>query len=367
MPPATTWPSRASRSATNASNSLRNTGETQLMPTYATPGVYFERVDNASQAIQPLRTDIAGFVGIAQKGPVHKATRVESWQQFQSTFGSFISNGYLAYSAKAFFDNGGQTLYVVRVAALRVSIATTGAQPSDGTGSAVLSVAGFAKGALATLQQSVVAQAVGAQLADRLSSIVNSVAGFLPGFVVQVSQPAPPLQVWHKVKSVDAVAKRIYWEVALEPTFLLIPPTTFTNFHHDDRLVDSVDTSTNTLRWTESILPEFDLTQSIQIEAGRSQSHGVFYDANGQPTIEVKAVNPGSWGDSIQVSVSHSSLAATVTSSVTQPSSGRFSYVQSVVGFPKYSLVKIYQTHSPAPIVDYRTVVLIDPTTDRKS
>ena len=69
------------------------------MPTYATPGVYFERVDNATQTVQPLRTDIAGFVGIAQKGPVHKATLVESWQQFQSTFGNFISNGYLAYSA----------------------------------------------------------------------------------------------------------------------------------------------------------------------------------------------------------------------------------------------------------------------------
>ena len=331
------------------------------MPTYATPGVYFERVDNASHAIQPLRTDIAGFVGIAQKGPVHKATLVESWQQFQSSFGNFIANGYLAYSAKAFFENGGESLYVVRVAAPKTSTPTTGVQPVDGMSSFVLSVAGFAKGALATLQQSAVAQAVGPQPADRLSSIVNSVAGFLPGSVVQVSQAAPALQGWHRVKSIDLVANRIYWEIALESGFLLAPPITFTNSHHIDRLVDSVDGSSNTLGWTESILPEFDLTQSIQIETGRSRSHGVFYDAGGLPTIEVKAVNPGSWGDSIQVSISHSSLAATVTSSVTQPSSGKFSYVQSVVGFSKYSLVKIYQTHSPAPIIDYRTVVLIDP------
>lgn len=334
------------------------------MPTYATPGVYFERVDNASQAIQPLRTDIAGFIGIAQKGPVHKVTRVESWQQFQSTFGSFISNGYLAYSAKAFFDNGGQTLYVVRVAAPKTKTGTIGSQPSDGLSSVALSVAGFAKGALATLQQSPVAQAVGPQPADRLSSIVNSVAGFLPGSVVQASQPAPPVQVWHKVKSVDAVAKRIYWEVALEPLFLLFPPITFTAFQHDDRLVDSVDTSTKTVRWTESILPAFDLSQSIQIETGRSRSHGVFYDANGQPTIEVAASNPGSWGDAVQVSVSHSSLAATATSSVSQPVSGKFSYVQSVVGFPNHSLVRVYQSHLPKPIIDYRTVVLVDPVTN---
>ena len=332
------------------------------MPTYATPGVYFESVDNASQAIQPLRTDIAGFVGIAQKGPIHKATRIESWQQFQSTFGSYIPNGYLAYSAKAFFDNGGETLYVVRVASPKTKTATSGGQPPDGLSSVVLSAAGFAKGALATLQQSAAAQAVGPQPADRLSSIVNSVAGFLPGSVVQVAQALPAIQVWHKVKSVDAVAKRIYWEAALEPAFLLVPPITFTSSLHDDRLVASVDASTNTVGWTESVLPEFDLTQSIQVETGRSRSHGVFYDANGLPTIEVKAANPGSWGDSIQVSVSHSSLAATATSSVTQPASGKFSYVQSVVGFPKYSLVKIYQTKSPGPVIDYRTVALVDPT-----
>lgn len=334
------------------------------MPTYATPGVYFESVDNSTQVVQPLRSDIAGFVGIAQKGPVHKATLIESWKQFQAAFGSFVSNGYLAYSAKAFFDNGGQSLYVVRVAAPKTSTPTNGVQPPDGMSSVVLSVAGFAKGALATLQQTAVANAVGPQPADRKSSVVNSVAGFLAGSVVQVSQPAPALQVWHKIKSIDVAAKRIYWDIALESSFLLAPPITFTNFHNEDRLVNQVDASTNTLTWTESIAPEFDLTQSIQVDTGRSRSRGIFYDANGVPTIEVKAVNPGAWGDSIQVSASHSSLAATATSAVAQPLSGAYSYVQSVVGFPKYSLVKIYQTHLPAPIIDYRTVTLVDPTTN---
>jgi hypothetical protein len=333
------------------------------MPTYATPGVYFERVDNATQVVQPLRTDIVGFVGIAQKGPVHKATLVESWKQFQATFGSFISNGYLAYSAKAFFDNGGQSLYVVRVAAPKTITETAGVQPTDGLSSTVLSVSGFANGALATLQQPAVANAVGAQPPDRKSSIVNSVAGFSPGSVVQVSQPAPALQVWHKVKSIDVVTNSIYWDVALESAFLA-PPITFTNFHHDDRLVQKVDSSTNNLAWNESVVPAFDVNQPIQIETGRSRSHGVFYDANGLPTLEVKAASPGSWGDSIQVSVSHSSLAATATSSVKQPVSGKFSYVQSVVGFLEYSLVKIYQNHSPSPIIDYRTAAVVDPTTN---
>jgi uncharacterized protein len=332
------------------------------MPTYVTPGVYFERVDNASHAVAELRTDIAGFVGIAQQGPVHRATKVESWQQFQSLFGSFIPNGYLAYAAKAFFENGGERMYVVRVAAPEVTTGTNppGGQPADGLSSIVSSVAGFAAGALATLQQTVAASAAGAQPADRLSSLVNSVAGFAAGAVVQVLQPAPAFLAWHKVQSIDAAAKRIYWDVALESAFLLVPPMTFTNSHQEDRLLSAVNPATSTLSWTASISPSFDVNQAIQIQSGRARARGIFYDASGVPTLEVQAANPGSWGDSIQLSVSHSSLAATTTSSATQPPGGPYSLVQSVVGFPQYSVVKIYQTRSPSPVIDYRTVTLVD-------
>src|SRR5436309_2406899 len=86
------------------------------MPAYLTPGVYFERADAVVPAITALRTDIAGFVGIAERGPLHNAVPIQSWRQFQATFGSFIGGGYLAYIVKAFFDNGGQKCYVVRVA-----------------------------------------------------------------------------------------------------------------------------------------------------------------------------------------------------------------------------------------------------------
>jgi uncharacterized protein len=86
------------------------------MYTYTTPGVYFERADEEPQAIGPLRTDIAGFVGIAARGPLHHAVRVSSWQQFVSTFGAHIPQGFLAYAVQGFFENGGQLCWVVRVA-----------------------------------------------------------------------------------------------------------------------------------------------------------------------------------------------------------------------------------------------------------
>src|SRR5262245_36412598 len=86
------------------------------MLAYLTPGVYFERADAVVPAVTALRTDITGFVGIAVRGALHRAVPVQSWRQFQATFGTFFGSGYLAYSVKAFFENGGRKCYVVRVA-----------------------------------------------------------------------------------------------------------------------------------------------------------------------------------------------------------------------------------------------------------
>lgn len=86
------------------------------MRTYDAPGVYYERTDAASPGIQPLRTDIAGFVGIAERGPLRVPVPVESWRQFEAWFGGFTGTGYLAYAVRAFFENGGRRCWIVRVA-----------------------------------------------------------------------------------------------------------------------------------------------------------------------------------------------------------------------------------------------------------
>src|SRR3954447_1051785 len=137
------------------------------MPTYLAPGVYFEPIDRSSAVIAPARTDIAAFLGITQKGPAHTPTAVESWAQFQSVFGGFLPNGYLAYCAKAFFENGGQRLYVVRIVSPLVSTVTSAApQPLDRVSSLVSSVNGFIAGAVVTATQLATAHTSGAQPAD---------------------------------------------------------------------------------------------------------------------------------------------------------------------------------------------------------
>lgn len=161
------------------------------MPVYVTPGVYYETVDLDSSQIASVRTDIAAFIGIAERGSVQTPVPVTTFQQFQSTFGNFISQGYLAYSAKAFFENGGDRCYIVRVAAdvVSTSIDSGAVQPADGH-----------------------------------SSFVLSVAGFVPGAVVTVRRDATR-QHDHILQSVNPGARELIWQVPLEADLLGAPLT----------------------------------------------------------------------------------------------------------------------------------------------
>jgi len=85
------------------------------MPTYQSPGIYPREID-FSYYVKQLSTSVCGMIGIAERGPLHQATLVTSWEQFLRAFGGYLSAGYLTYAARAFFDNGGNVLWVVRTA-----------------------------------------------------------------------------------------------------------------------------------------------------------------------------------------------------------------------------------------------------------
>lgn len=85
------------------------------MPTYLTPGVYVEEVDRGTKPIEGVGTAVAAFLGIAEKGPVGKATMIANWTQFVNVFGGFIPGAYLAHSVYGYFNNGGTLAYVVRI------------------------------------------------------------------------------------------------------------------------------------------------------------------------------------------------------------------------------------------------------------
>ena len=266
------------------------------MLTYLTPGVYFESVDQASLGVASIRTDVAAFVGVAAQGPLHKATAVESWAQFQSAFGNFLPNAYLAYAAKAFFENGGEKLYIVRVAARQATTSTGAAilQPADGSASVVLSTEGFAAGAVATATQTAAAVALGVQPADRLSSLVDTVSGFPEGSLVQVTQAVPFVQAWHRVQSADAATKRLYWTSALEPLFVLTSALTFSSFHQKDLVISSI--AGNTITWINGLGDAFNVAQPIAFATGVNRAGGVFNDSAGVATLSLEAANAGELG-----------------------------------------------------------------------
>src|SRR5215472_15713010 len=81
------------------------------------PGVYIEPADPSVRPIAPARSDVAAFVGIAERGPLAIPVRVTAYNEFVRVFGSFIEPGYLAYAVRAFFENRGIATWIVRTAA----------------------------------------------------------------------------------------------------------------------------------------------------------------------------------------------------------------------------------------------------------
>jgi len=94
------------------------------MGEYLSPGVYVEEYDNAPRAMEGVGTSIAGFVGMAQKGPcIGAPVLVTNFANFTKVFGAPLSEfthgvyHYLAASVEQFFANGGTSCYVARVIA----------------------------------------------------------------------------------------------------------------------------------------------------------------------------------------------------------------------------------------------------------
>ncbi len=89
------------------------------MPEYLYPGVYVEEVDTGNKPIEGVSTSTAGFLGIAERGPL-SPTLLTSFGDYQRAFGSYVrdpdgTDHYLAYAIEGFFQNGGRRCFVQRV------------------------------------------------------------------------------------------------------------------------------------------------------------------------------------------------------------------------------------------------------------
>ena len=92
------------------------------MAEYLSPGVYVEEFDSGIKAMEGVGTSTAGFVGMAQKGPVSGLpVLITSMADYQRRFGGYLSERvyggmrFLPYAVEQFFNNGGSSCYVMRV------------------------------------------------------------------------------------------------------------------------------------------------------------------------------------------------------------------------------------------------------------
>ena len=93
------------------------------MAEYLSPGVYVEEFDSGAKPMEGVGTSTAGFIGLAQRGPVEGVPQlITNFSDFRRTYGEYLSQNefgnyrFLAYAVENFFINGGSRCFVTRVA-----------------------------------------------------------------------------------------------------------------------------------------------------------------------------------------------------------------------------------------------------------
>ena len=100
------------------------------MPEYLAPGVYIEEVSTGPRPIEGVSTSTTGFAGPTERGPLAPRL-VTSWDEYVRWYGDYVDRDptklafFLPYAVRGFFDNGGQRLFIARVAAQAAIAAAT--------------------------------------------------------------------------------------------------------------------------------------------------------------------------------------------------------------------------------------------------
>ncbi len=198
------------------------------LPAARLPGITFEVVPPPPAEILP-RMDIAGFVGFASSGPIGVPVAVQDAAQFATVFGADApiawdpvhgeqGYGLLGPAVRAFFRNGGQRCWVVRVAdaslARRDGFELPGvvtAAPDGMLSFALLqasSCGSWADGAAVTSAMQSAPLAVQRFSPDPLSLTVTVPPGseLSPGDVVRVQFPDAQTTLYAAVATITAAA-----------------------------------------------------------------------------------------------------------------------------------------------------------------
>lgn len=135
------------------------------------PGVYVEEIPSGVRTIAGVATSITAFIGRTLRGPVDVATVINSFGDYERTFGGLSNDSTVSFAVRDYFLNGGGQAIVVRLFSptfpdeaarlAALAVATTQAQTAaDAVADAATAEAGDAAATAAS-----VAAAAGAAVA----------------------------------------------------------------------------------------------------------------------------------------------------------------------------------------------------------
>ncbi len=159
------------------------------MAEYLSPGVYVEEYDSGAVPMQGVSTSTAGFVGLAERGPViGQPQLVTSFADYTRMYGGYLSKAgygdarYLPYAVEQFFVNGGSRAYIMR--------AVPGDAKAASLTTGVLRITASSPGSWAERMRVTVAPANKAKTqvfkAEGADLTLKNADGFNPGDVVEM-------------------------------------------------------------------------------------------------------------------------------------------------------------------------------------
>lgn len=206
------------------------------------PGVTFETVDLNRPRIAQLRTDICGFVGYTERGPIDRPVKVQSWRQFLDAFGPALPYAHTGNSLRLYFSNGGDTAYMMRVvdptAAVVAAVDVAGSVTLSASYAAIDRARTQAVGPTALpapvaspspgswgnrLAARVIAGGMGTtqtlsnQPGDGASVRVEKIAGFNIGSWIRLVQDGRAAATYHRVQALDPALREIVWSQPIAP------------------------------------------------------------------------------------------------------------------------------------------------------
>ncbi len=126
------------------------------MPEYLAPGVYVEETSFRAKSIEGVSTSTTAFVGPTRRGPIGDTPElITSLPDFERVYGSLEnlafadaagnnpSLNYVAHAARAYFDNGGARLYVMRTDNAGVAASAPLISPEPAAAERITAVARF--------------------------------------------------------------------------------------------------------------------------------------------------------------------------------------------------------------------------------